>query len=334
MPTLDIFNSDAFSVQSLTSAINMTPEGESVNTMLDSLFSEEGVTTTAISIERENDSLAMVEDRPRGSDGAVVVGNKRDLVPFNTLHLPVRAVVRADEVQGIRAFGAETEVQTVQSLINKRLAKLRRMIDTTLTFHKLGAVTGRIYDANGTRVLLDLYQRFEIDQQTQAMALGSATTDVAGKIRSAMRKVEDAIGGTSVITGWTVVCGRGFYDAFVSHAKVEKAFERWQDGAFLRNDLRQGFTFQNVVWKEYYGKVGNIEFLGADDAYLIPTTSDNIFQTFFAPADHIDTVNTIGLPYYATMEHLNHGKGVEIEAQSNPLTICTRPRAIVQLTKA
>ena len=50
--TLDIFNDDAFGVASLTAAINNPPEGQYVPNLLDSLFEEEGITTTSVMIER------------------------------------------------------------------------------------------------------------------------------------------------------------------------------------------------------------------------------------------------------------------------------------------
>ncbi len=333
MPTLDIFNDDAFSVHSLTQSINTNTEGQAVPTLLDELFTEEGVTTTSVSIEMENDELTLVPDQPRGAPGQVVVGNKRNLIPFNTLHLPTHATVRADEVQNVRAFGSETEVQTVLAIVNKRLAKMRRKIDATHTFHRVGAVTGKILDANGTRVLLDLHDRFGIQQQSQAMALGTESTDVAQKIRDAMRRAEDNLAGAVMITGWLGICGRGFYDSFVAHKSVKTAFERWNDGQFLRDDFRKGFTFQEAVWKEFYGKVGSVDFVDSDSGYLIPITSEGLFSTMFAPADYMETVNTVGLPYYAAQQPMDFNKGVELEAQSNPLTICTRPRAVIKLKK-
>lgn len=334
MPTLDIFNDDAFSVHSLTKAINTVTEGQAVPTMLDPLFTEEGVSTTTISIEMENGELSLVADQPRGAPGQVVVGDKRTLIPFNALHLPVTGTVRADEVQNVRAFGTETEVQTVQALINKRLEKMRAKIDATIAYHRLGAVTGIIMDADGQKVLVNLFQKFGLQQQSQVMALGTGTTDVAQKIRDAMRKSEDNLAGATMITGWLGICGRGFYDAFVGHDKVKAAFDRWNDGQFLRDDMRKGFTFQEVVWKEYYGKVGNVQFIDTDEAYLIPITAEGIFSTTYSPADYMETVNTLGLPYYAAQERLDFNKGVQLEAQSNPLTICTRPRAVIKLKKA
>lgn len=332
MPSFDIFNTDAFSVQSLTAAINNPTEGQYVPALLDTLFDEEGVLTTAVSIERDGDSLALVPAAERGAPGNVTVGSKRDMIPFNTIHLPTRGVIRADEVQNMRAFGSETEVESVQNLVNKRLQKMRQRIEATIAFQRMGAVTGKVYDSNGSTVLLDLFARFGITQQTQALALNVETTDVQQKIRDAKRKAEDAVAGTGVITGWLAVCGRSFYDDFVGHAVVKEAFDRYNDGAFLRDDMRKGFVFGDVTWKEYYGKVGAINYIDTNVGYLIPIVN-GLFITRFAPADYIETVNTLGLPYYGKQELMPFGKGVELEAQSNPLNLCTRPRAVIKLTK-
>lgn len=51
----------------------------------------------------------------------------------------------------------------------------------------------------------------------------------------------------------------------------------------------------------------------------------------FAPADYMETVNTQGIPYYSMIEPLPFNKGMAGEAQSNPLHLCTRPRAQILL---
>ena len=153
--TLDIFNDDAFGVASLTAAINNPPEGQYVPTLLDSLFEEEGITTTSVMIERDGDALALVPASERGAPGDVTVGSKRDMIPFSTLHLATTGAIKADEVQGVRAFGSESQTQAVQNLVTQRLLKMRQRLEATLRYHRFGAVTGKIYDADGSRVLLD-----------------------------------------------------------------------------------------------------------------------------------------------------------------------------------
>jgi hypothetical protein len=53
----------------------------------------------------------------------------------------------------------------------------------------------------------------------------------------------------------------------------------------------------------------------------------SIFRTYFAPADFMEAVNTIGLPLYAKMvvdDELQ--RWVKLHTQSNPLAMCLRPR--------
>jgi hypothetical protein len=311
-----------------------TPEGQRVPSLLDSLFEEEGVTTTSVFIERESDGLALVPDAARGAPGQVVTGGDRDAIPFKTRHLPTRSTIRADEVQGVRAYGSESELETVMGLVAKRLLKMRSKLEATIRYQRAGAVTGKIYDADGQTLLLDLHQQFGIAQQTHGMALGTDATKVLNKIIEAKRKAEDAVADSGIITGWVAVCGRGFWDSFTNHKSTTDAWDRFNDGQFRRDDLRpMGFQFGGVEWQEFYGSVGGVNFIGADDAYLIPRGVDGLLLTKYAPADYMDTVNTLGKNFYASQEPLPHNKGIDLEAQSNPLSLCTRPRAIIKLTK-
>ena len=330
MPSLDIFNDDAFSLVNLTKAIN---EGEHLPQRIAelNLFSEEGITTTNVMVEKKGETLALVPAGQRGSPADATSGDKAKLIPFPTVHLPQRATIIADTIQNLRAFGTESEVETVQSVVNKRLNKMRRNIDATIEYHRMGAIKGQVLDADGSTVLLDLYTAFGVSQQTQAMALGTTTTKVRELIVKAKRKAEDAL-GAQMYRGMRALCSADFFDAFVAHGSVEAAYDRWMNGEFLRGDVRSGFYHGGVFWEEYRGSVGGVPFIAAGEAYLVPEGVPDLFVTNFAPADYEETVNTLGLPYYAKQETLRMGKGREIEAQSNPLCLNTRPRAIVKLT--
>ena len=330
MPSLDIFNDDAFSMVSLTKAINT---GDHLPQRLAELglFSEEGITTTSAMIEQKGETLSLVPAGTRGSSADNTSGDKAKVMPFPTVHLPQRSTVLADSIQNLRSFGSETEVETVQTVVNKRLEKLRRNIDATIEYHRMGAIKGQVLDADGTSVLLDLYTAFGVSQQTQAMALATTTTKVRDLIVKAKRKAEDAL-GAQMYRGMRAFCSADFFDAFVSHPAVEAAYDRWMNGEFLRADVRSGFYHGGVFWEEYRGTVGAVPFIASGDAYLVPEGVPDLFVTNYAPADYEETVNTIGLPYYAKQEQMRMGKGREIEAQSNPLCLNTRPRAIIKLT--
>ena len=329
---MDIFNDDAFSVVSLTKAIEDTPFVPGRVGQL-GIFSEEGVSTTSISIEKIGSTVSLVPAASRGSSGRPMGNDKRQMIPFTATHLPQRASILADEVQNLRAFGSETEVETAQRLMNRKLAKMRRDLDTTIEYQRIGAIKGSILDSDGTTELLNLHTAFGTSVTSHNLVLGTAGTKVRNKVIEARRKMEAALGGLTY-SGARVLCSASFFDALVGHAKVEAAFDRYMNGEFLREDQRGGFYFAGVFWEEYRGQVGANKFIADGEAWMVPEGVPDLFVTNYAPADYMETVNTLGQAYYAKQEPKDFGKGIDVETQSNPIHICTRPAVPVKLLAA
>ncbi len=330
MAEIGIFQDDAFGVAALTAAIN---EQEYVPGRLASLglFEEEGVTTLTVQIEKDGDKLALVPAGERGTSGLVVGGSKRILLPFNTVHLPQRFTIKADEIQGIRAFGTQTELQAVQDVVNQRLARARRQLDATHEFHRMGALSGKVLDADGSSVLLDIYASFGVQRKSMSMGLNSADTNVQVQCVEALDMQEDVLGSVTM-SGSRAFCGKTFWKKLIAHKSVVETYKGSQQAAALRGDARESFEFGGITWERYRGKVAGIAFVSDDEARLVPEGVPEMFLSVYAPADYMETVNTQGLPYYSKLEPLPFGKGVAGEAQSNPLHLCTRPAAVIRLT--
>lgn len=329
MADIEIFNDDAFSVSSLTAAIN---EQEYLPGRISSLglFREEGITTLTVQIEKDGDTLALVPAGERGTSGLVVSGTKRNLIPFNTVHLPQRFTIKADEIQGIRAFGSRSELQAVQDAVNKRLAKARRQLDATHEFQRMGALNGQILDADGSTVLLDIHKSFGVTRKKMSMGLNSVDTELRVKCGEALDLQEDAL-GSMTSSGSRAFCGKNFWNKLVVHKSVKETFLNSQQAAALRGDARESFEFGGIVWERYRGKIAGVTFVHDDKALLIPEGVPDLYISVFAPADYIETANTEGVPYYSKLEPLPFNKGMAGEAQSNPLHLCTRPLAQILL---
>ncbi|QDQ24935.1 major capsid protein [Chitinimonas arctica] len=331
MAELTIFQDDAFSVSSLTATINdQVPIPSKLGDL--GLFDEEGINTTTVQIEKDGETLSLVPAGQRGQPGLVVHGSKRTLIPFNVIHLPQTASITADEVQGVRAFGSMTELAAIGAVVEKRLKKMRRQLDATHEFHRIGAVKGQVLDADGSSVLLDLYDRFGIEQQVLPFELGKADTDLRLKCGLVQDLIEDTLGNLT-FSGVRVQCGKNFWNVLITHKSYRETFLATEMAASLRGDPREAFEFGGVTFERYRGRLGGIGFVGDDEAYAVPIGVSDLFITRFAPADYMETVNTTGLPYYAKQEAMDFGKGIAMEAQSNPLHLCTRPRAVIKLTK-
>jgi len=325
---LDVFSADAFTMSSLTEAINLTPHTPGRIGQL-GYFQEAGVSTTTIQVERSHGSLRLIPNTARGGVGENVNADKRDMTPFIVPHLPERATIYAEEIQNLRAFGQESDVETMTGYVGQRLATMRGDLDATIEHHRMGAIKGKVMDADGTTVIMDLFGSFNLTQQTLAMDLAN-NTDVRATCVQATRIQEDTLGGASM-TGSRALCSDSFFDAFISNADVKAQYLRYQDSAMNRNDVRAGFEYGGIIWENYRGKVGGVKFVQDDTALLVPEGVRGLFITRFAPADTLNAVNTMGVAYYAMQEALRMNKGIEIESQSNPANLCTRPDAIIKL---
>src|SRR4051812_49347261 len=194
MPTLDIFNSDAFSVTTMLGVINAIPFRPG-KLGARGLFRERGVATTQVGFERIGTSLMLVPTSPRGGPAPTQPRDRRSPISVQAPRLALQDAVYADEVQNLRALGAETEVETVQNLLNRRLASMAGHIDQTLEWHRMGALKGQVLDADGVAVVLDLYTLHGVSKQTEVdMDLDNASPAsgaLAGKFNTLIRQIED-----------------------------------------------------------------------------------------------------------------------------------------------
>lgn len=326
---LDVFRSDAFHFTKLVDAITRLPY---LPTKLGKmgLFSERQVSTTSVAYEMWDGKLTLVPAGARGSRANGKTIEKRKLTKFEVVHLPQFTSIAADEVINLRAYGSETEEMLAMNLLMQKMAVCKQDIELTHEWQRMGALKGQVIDADGTTVLTDMFTSFGVTQTTHSIALSNAGTKVRSAIVAAKRKAEDKLGGVPT-TGWRVLCSAEFFDALVDHAQVVDNL-KWVEGQTNINDLRDGFIYAGVYFEEYRGQVGSTRFIAANKAYLVPMGVPSLFETVFAPADDIRVAGTLGVPWHVTQEDLPHGAGIDYKMQSNPLHICTRPEAIVELT--
>lgn len=328
MATQDVFNPDGFTLTEMTAAINELPH---LPTMLgdSGLFEYSGVSSLTVQIEKEGETLALVASAPRGASGAAIGRNSRNLRPFNLVHLPLDDRILADEVQGVRQFGTEGTLLPIEVKRNQVMQQGMRRLDLTLEFHRVNALKGIVYDADGTTVLWNLFTEFGVTQNTLDFELDVTTTEIRTKCDQALNLIDDELEGVAM-AGAIAYCGRTFWQSLISHKAVKETYLNQAQAAQLRGDTSQSLDFGGITWVKYRGKANGSDMIGASDAYIVPQGVPDLLIGRFGPADYIDTVNTIGLPMYAQGIPMRNGKGWDIEMQSNPLHLCTRPRAIIK----
>ncbi len=321
---MPLSNNSQFGVVPMSEAINSLPANPTIIRSL-GLFKPEYLTTTSVSVVSKSGVLTLVGSKPRGTPGNPAdTGKPSGSQSFEMLHLPKNDVVRADDVQNVKAFGNGSKAETVAEKVNDKLAAMKSDIEYTREHLMLGAIKGKILDADGSP-LVDIYDRFGLTRQTLTWNLSAAEANVGKMIDDAITKLSKKRGGESV-DGWYVLCSPEFMQAVVYHKTMVALYERYQEGALYRgSNTNVGFKHKNIEFVQYDHVFESGLQIKAGEAEIVPKGTRQTFREYFAPADMSATVNTKALAYYASREKLQHDKGWDLHAQSNPLPMLLRP---------
>lgn len=333
---LDVFKSDGFSVVSLTDAVNKL---RFVPGRLGSLglFATTSIATTTIAIEERNGILTLVAPTPRGAPGATVDKSKRSLRSLAVPHFEINDAVMAEEVQNVRAFGGEDAVETVQRIVAERLAIHSQSLEATIEYSRIGAVKGIVTYADGTT--MNLFTEFGVSQIGEVDFDLDAANPLPGALRKKcagiIRSIASELDGVP-FSGVHAMCGDSFFDDLIAHEEVRASYLNQQAANELRAPyIAAGqtygvFEFGGIMWENYRGAVGSTAFIEADKCHIFPLGVPGLFREVHAPADYVETVNTLGQRLYSKQYDMPNGKGVHLDTQTNTLTYCTRPRALIK----
>jgi len=333
---LDIFKSDAFSVVSLTDAVQKLKFVPGRLTEM-GLFTETSIATTTVSIEEADGVLKLVAPTPRGGPGVTMDKAKRAMRSISVPHFEINDAVMAEEVQGIRAFGSETEMDQVSAKVISRLGEARQSLKSTLEYARVGAVIGVVTYADTTT--LDLFSTFGVSQDAEIDFDLDNATPAAGVLRKkcagVLRQVATNLDGVPV-SGLRAICGDAFFDDLIAHTEVRATYLNQVQAAELRGGYVNAgmsygsFEFGGIVWENYRGSVGGTTFVNTDKCHIYPVGVPGLFRTVYAPADYVETVNTLGRDMYVKQYEMPNGKGIHLDSQMNALNYCTRPKALIK----
>lgn len=337
----DIFNNDAFSVTRMTDAIN---EIKHIPGFIGrrGLFESTSIDTLSVAIERDKEqNLIIVPASPRGAPGTTFGKNKRSMFNLSVPHFQVDDAIYADEIQGVRQFGTEQQVQTLTAKVANRAVESNRFFAITEEYHRLKMLTtGKVYDADGTTVITDLLAA--TGESLPAEIDFSFDTNVDGALRKFCTNVHRQMAGILdglPFSGIEAICGDAFFDDLIANAEVRETYKGFADARQLRaafaggsgqNDTFGEFEFGDIRFINYRGSFNGAAAVHTDKCHLYPVGVPGLFRSVYAPADYMETVNTMGRRLYAKQWEMDNGKGVNLEFQMNAIHYCTRPRVLIK----
>ena len=334
---IDILQNDAFSLSTLTKAINNVDFVPGRAGEVAFIGAGEGIPTTSAQIEVSNETLSLVQSQMRGAPVAQTQGNKRKLVSVQVPHIPLESTITADQIQNVRDFGSDNALAGPANVVNQRLAKMANRLDLTVENLRLGALKGKVLDADGS-VLVDLYTTFGVQEASQAnFKLTTAATEVrtaCSQIIRAMKKsAKMSLPTTAKVHAFV---GSNFFDALLEHPTVKGVYDGYQmaERRLGESYVNGIFEFGGIFFEEYQGSDDATVGVDTNEARFFFSDAPGMYSEFYAPGDFMETANTIGLPRYAKLVADDLGRSVLLHTQTNPLPLCLRPATLMSAKKA
>ena len=336
MPALDILNNSVFQPIPLTRAARRLPFQPQFLGSLN-LFSVDRIRTDKVAIRALDGKLTLIPTTERGGDPVLGQDDQGTEVYFKTPRLAKRQRKQAHELQNLRSFDNPDEFVAVQDEITRIQGGQRQDMELTHEFHRLGAIQGRLMDADGTTVLANFYTRFGIAEPDLIdFELDDAKTDVRGKCTAVVRAMRTASKGAMVPSSRVMaLAGDNFFDALVAHDTVRETY-KYQEGARLREGTAySSVDFGGISWVNYRGTDdGSTIAINTDQARFFPVGAPGVFGVAFSPFEGEEFVNTPGQDIYSIIvRDRERGFWFQPEIYSYPFHYCQMPQLLLRAKK-
>lgn len=330
MPTLSMLG---ITQAELDEAVNSQPNVPS-RILSDPMWRDKNLTTTSVMVEYAGNKVNLIPSRSRNDAPNIKTFGKDSVVrTFAVPHLPLETTIRANQIQDVRKIGTRDALLSNAGVIADEIAEHRAHHDATIEHLMLGAIKGKILDADGTTVIYDLFTEFGITEPTQAMQFTSATADIGIVIEQTIRKMKKGLAG-DVSNGVNVLCSPEFFDALTSHKSTKDAWGRYQDNVLARENTNGKFAYKGALFEVYDYSLGSTPMIQAGHAHGYLTGMRNGFVRYNAPGNMITEANKIARPFYASVHSLEHNRGINLYTEGNPLPMCLRPQTLMHFTSA
>lgn len=330
---------NAFELQDFTQELAIIPNSW---TLLGDvgLFSEEMLSTHTVTFEETNKTLGLITDQFRGAKPLANKDDNRKIHAYSIPHFPLTDKVLPQDIQSKRAYGSNSVAETEAAVLARKMERIRRNYDVTMEVSRFATLTtGNSYAPNGT-INGNFFTQTGTTQTAVDFVLGTATTDVIGKVESVIAAMQDNANTGDVITGVVGYCSPEFFAKVIAHAKVQDAYRYYSATStqeILRNraggnGLYREFTFSGVRLIEVRTILAGQRLIPANEAVFVPVGTTDSFVTYYGPANKLDFTNTMAERAYMFTFRDPKGESIDIDCESNWLNVLRRPQLVVKGT--
>lgn len=315
-----------FQLQDFTTEINLIPRQwgliGSMN-MFEPVFNQ----TDNISIDVIQERTDTFGDTRRGSDRNLLRSEQAEEVPLKIPFFTLDKMITPRDLQNLRQYGTAQDAMSVNDARMRIMDRIVRYHTALKEKIMANAIQGLGFAPNSTTTQYNYYTVFSRTQQTIDFAFTTATTDVANLVQDIYAQIIDNSQNEDGEFEITVLCSPEWFTSFVSHSSVKGQYQDYVSNTGSRmnpNRDRPGMTsiyrefeFQNVRFIEHRGQFGSTRLIPQNQAYAFPNGIPNMFELHFAPADHMDYVNTVAQDMY--LFEMPTDRKVDIQSESSML---------------
>lgn len=349
MLTMDVFEQNGFRAVDTIQAIDKV---NYIPTYLDDLgiFSPEPVQTEDVVVEERSTQAALIQTSARGAPPRQTGGERRKLYKFETVRLADSSRITSAQLQGVRAFGSFTEVQSLQIEIARRQQRILNNFALTKENLRLSCVMGAVVkDADGSEIID--WGDVLSNPVPPEIAVDFSGDGSEGQIRQQLTQIRRGVkrslvmGQASDQVRCVAITGDNFFDRLTNSKETRQTYQNWAAAADLRQALDfETFPYGGVLFANYRGTDdGDSDSAGTvgvepNDAWVFPNAGpggSSIFKWAMSPGESFADVNTKGKDSYSLIvRDPFRDQWADIEVYSYPLPVCTLPSALRHLTIA
>lgn len=314
------------------------------------LFKHEYGTQKTLLISRSEEAEHLMVDRNWDERNPSIAGGKKDWITFPIPHYPVDDAILPQDIDGnvdmatLLTTGG-MNLETVATVRAGKMERLRRAHSVLLEMSRLQVLKdGTVFAPNKT-VDINYYTEWGITRESVGLDLASTTVRPTVGIEEGIAYLQDNLQTGDIVDSFVAICSPEFFSALINNIFVQENYANfarggYQDGVTIGRltanaplDARyRTFSHGGVTFIEVRGSVAGVPYVEAGEAYMFPTGTSN-FETHFAPANRLTTVNQRALESYY-FEYVNEKHDIiEIMSETNFINVLKRPDQIITLTQ-
>ena len=302
------------------------------------LFREQPVGSDAITFDVRENSLFVLEDHLRNTDGKNALNPQQYNIHTMAIpHYPVETTISRNRLAGVRGFGKDTE-QAIEGEVAKELVKHGEIHDVHYEYLRAmmvcQGVIATTYYGN-----ISAATEFGVARPTRAIDFAD-TARLEAQIRAAQQTGKKGLTNGGRVQGWVILAGSQWFDRFVGHADVRAGFASMGESP-LRNELGtvangySVFRYGNVdviMYDDQFTKKDGTVVTPLDPAKAVLLPRAVLGSAFFGPVSKLSGVGSMGAKRFASSYRDPKDRYVEMESEQNTLVILEQLGSTVELT--